>query len=282
MTLGRLRLLNLLRWIKEYAISWGLLSAIYSYTLALILQPVLQKTLGGSVALPVVWILGIVLLLIPAGVEFLPAPPFHHPRWIIGERWFSEAGFRNFGGPLLPLYLRHELRRFPTLLGIGFTTFAGVLLPLSHRGLWILIAQFPVQRALFSLQGWRGIALSASPTQGGSWILRTLLVSQLIQLMVAWLALGLSGAFPMAAWLQLGAGALSAVICSSSVALEGDSGRPWMVNFFSLAAGAVGGFLGYAYPWTVGLSLYIFYSMQAGVGKRLLSVEHLDEDRLLP
>jgi len=54
-----------------------------------------------------------------------------------------------------------------------------------------------------------------------------------------------------------------------------------MVNFMSLAAGALGGFLSYASPWFLIVAAYLAHTMQASVGKRLHSVEHLDEDRLL-
>jgi hypothetical protein len=82
-------------------------------------------------------------------------------------------------------------------------------------------------------------------------------------------------------WITLGVGSLGAVLSASCVALEGDSGRPWIVNFMSLAAGTVGGYLCAASSWFLLLAIYVFLHMEKISKNRLKSVEHLDEDTLI-
>ena len=285
MSLLRLRTLNLARWIQEYAVSWGVLSLIYSWTVTLILQPILERVLKTEIGARPLWIATAFILLIPGALEYLPLPPLAFgkskftfmSRGIFGERIWS-----RFGGALVPLYLRHELRRGATWLVVCLTVVLAGLLPPHKYALWVLIAQLPVQRALFSVSSWRMLAVSHGPREGGHRILCALWTSQVLQAFITWGAVGLSGFYSFEHWLALGPAVLGAILSASMVALEGDAGRPWMVNFFSLAAGTLGGYACLASPWFLLLVIYFCKNQVAATTNRLLSVEHLDEDRIIP
>lgn len=285
MTHFRLRCLNLSRWIREYAISWGVLSLIYSWTVTLILQPILERALKTEIGAKPLWIATAFILLIPGAFEYLPLPPVvfgrgkltFMPSGIFGEKIWS-----RFGGTLVPLYLRHELRRGATWLVICLTAALAGILPPGKYALWVLIAQLPVQRALFSISSWRTLAVSHPAREGGDRILWALWISQFLQAAIAWGAVGLAGFYSFDHWWALGPAVLGAILSASMVALEGDAGRPWMVNFFSLAAGTVGGYACLASPWFLLLILYFCKGQIASTAKRLMSVEHLDEDRIIP
>ena len=270
---ARLVILNLARWLREYAFVWGVLSVVYSLTVTLLLQPILERVFHREIPVAPLWALICGILIVPGILEHLPLPSFSLRRGLLSL--MSKGSF-------IRLYLRHELRRGSTWLTIGLTVLVGVSLPDSKRALWILAAQLPVQRALYSIHRWRGLALSFQPQTGASKLLAALSLSQVIQLLFAWSLLGLTGVFSVSQWLLLGQGALGAVLSASMVAMEGDSGRPWIVNFISLASGILGGYLCYASPWVLLLVAYLFRNMQTNVGMRLHSVEHLDEDTLIP
>jgi hypothetical protein len=285
MTRLRLELLNSLRWLKEYIVSWAVLSAIYSLTVTLVLQPILERALKTELKLLPLWVSTCGLLLIPGALERLPLPALSVNRSrllrFMPERIFGESVWSRLGGPLAPLYLRHEFRRVPTWLMICVSVVSAGLLAPGKQALWVLFAQLPAQRALYSVNAWRGLALSRSAQHGATWLLRSLWMSQIIQVVFCWLAVGWAGFLPHELWLALGPASLGAALAGSAVALEGDSGRPWLVNFMSLAAGTLGGYLCLLSPGFLILVLYFCSTCQLRVQARLLSVEHLDEDHLV-
>jgi hypothetical protein len=270
----RLLALNLLRWLREYLVVWGLLSVIYSLTVTLVLQPLLERALRRELPLGPLWAASCALLLVPGLLEALPLPGIPARRGPF------------FGRGLLLLYLRHDLRRSATWLVVVLSIVAGSLLPAGREALWVLFAQLPVQRALYSVHRWRGLSLAYHPSKGASQLLLAIGAAQLFQLAVAWGSLGamslLGAAMQWPAWLALGPAALGAVLAGGSMAFEGDSGRPWLVNFLSLAAGTIGGYLCYWQPWLLLVVGYFCLRMDAAVAHRLHSVEHLDEDSVIP
>jgi hypothetical protein len=199
---------------------------------------------------------------------------------------FGERFWAWFAGPLGRLYLRHDLRRGATWLVVSLSAAAGGMFPEGRRSLWVLAAQLPVQRALYSIHRWRGLALAYHPVRGARGLLASVLVSQVLQFAIAWLSVGilgpLTGGMSTAEWLKLGAGGLGGVVSAASMAFEGDSGRPWIVNFLALTAGTLGGFACLASPWYLLLVAYFASRMILLVDKRLHSVEHLDEDAVIP
>lgn len=281
----RLKLLNLARWVREYFVSWGVLSFIYSLTVTYLLQPILERVFDREFALVPLWGVICALLLLPALLEHLVFPPASFrfgPLAFAPEGVFAERVWSWAGGPFTQLYLRHDLRRINTWLTVVLVVTAGSLLTPAQHALWVLISLLTTQRALYSIHRWRGLALSFLPENGASRLLWGVTASQTVQIFVAWLALGAMQVFSQEAWFKLGFGALGGAWSSAAMAMEGDSGRPWLVNFIALAAGILGGFLCYYSPYGLLAAIYLLYKMSALVAQRLHSVEHLDEDTLIP
>ena len=82
-------------------------------------------------------------------------------------------------------------------------------------------------------------------------------------------------------WLKLGLGGLAAIIASSSVCLEGDSGKPGLANLVALSVGSLAAFLTAYSFWAFPFIAYFSYQMLGAVGQRLHSVEILDIDDLV-
>lgn len=270
----RLQLLNLYRWLRENLIVWGILSAIYSLIATVLLQTILEQTLKQELSLFPVWSMIIVALLVPAVFEALPLPPLPLPLAAL-SRPLAKL-------PLVRLYVLHDLRKGSTWLLLAAALAAGALLPDRSQHLWILVVQLPLQRALYSVHRWRRLALGSRAHGGASQIVQGLFVSQAVQATILVVGFALLRGAPSFGYLALWIASLSAVIGGASMAMEGDSGKPWMVNFISLSVGTLGGYICLAQP---GLALVVFYfafSMSAAVAKRLWSVENFDEDTFIP
>jgi hypothetical protein len=275
MTYTRLLLLNGLRWWKENFWVWGILGSIYSLTLAIVLQTVIELSLKAEVGLPNVFVGMAVALLIPALIHALPVPSLPLP---FGKARGSELG------SFVRIFLSHELRRTQNWIAVGLTALALLALPSSWMPLSLAFGQAPVQQTLFSVQKWRALALAHSPQHGARHLFVSFQVLQMI-LGVALLVLWVSATMLKGQSLELFPRYIPAIVGAwmggSSVLLEGDSGRPWLVNFISLAAGLVAGFFTVLH-W--GFLLLIFYfcaQMVGSVKERLRSVELLDEDTLV-
>jgi hypothetical protein len=263
----RLRALNLLRWLKEYALVWTLLSVIYAITVTLALQPILERVFGQALPFTPLLLALCTVLLIPGVFEALPLPAVPIP-----------AGRLIMGAPLTRLYQRHELRRGTTWLVVAVSAVAGAALPAAWLPLWILIAQLPAQRALYSVGRWLALARAHDPRQGSVRLLDAIWIAQTVQFVKGWIVFGLLARPPLSHWLALGAGGLGGALSSSMMALEGDSGRPYLVNFLALAAGTMGGYLCFYSPWFLLLVAYAAVQLRGLAVNRSRSVEHLDED----
>jgi len=270
---ARLQLLNLLRWFREYSISWGLLSVIYSVTATMILQPLLEQAFQREIHFAPLWFLTCATLLVPGVIESIGFPPVP---WLVRRGKFKELPV------FMRTYLRHEFRRGSTWIAVLGVVIGGMMLPDGLRALWIMILLLPSQRALYSVHRWRRIAQGFLPSNGGVALVDAFTVSQLVQFLVAWGAFVLSGVLPLELAWKYGVAGGCAVIAASSVALEGDSGRPWLVNFFSLAVAVLAGYLVLAFPAVALAVLYFRHAARSTLGSRLKSVEHLDEDSLVP
>ena len=113
-----LRALNAWRWLKEYFISWGVLSAIYSVTVTLVLQPFLERALNRELPVAPIWALTCASLLVPGILESLNLGSISvrfKGLALLPPGIFSEPLWNRLGRSLVPLYLRHELRRGSTL-----------------------------------------------------------------------------------------------------------------------------------------------------------------------
>lgn len=260
---ARLWLLNAARWCREYWLSWGLLGLIYSVTLALIIQPILGRALGQELPLGAVWLVNALLLLLPGALELTPLPGLPSLLWIRarpGLAW---------------IYAQHDFRRLNAWLGILLMAGVGRLWAGAGREiLWVLIAQLGTQRALYSFGKWRVLALARDPRRGGSALLTGLVITQIVQATLAGLLFGGS--------LRALFAAAVGVLAAGAVALEGDAGRPWLVNFISLTAGAIAGVLSYLFPGTLLVVGYFSVRTIVEMRDRLHSVERMDEDVVIP
>jgi hypothetical protein len=276
MSYARLLLLNGLRWWKENFWVWGILGSVYSLTLALILQTVVELSLKAEVKLSSVFLGMAIALLVPSLIHALPLPSlpvsFGRPR---GSELSS----------FVRLFLSHELRRSQNWVAVVLTGLVLFSLPSQWLPLALAFGQAPVQQALFSVQKWRALALAHSPQHGA----RHLYVSfQLLQLvlgglvLVLWLVLASSAGHSLDLLVRYLPAVFGAWMGGASVMLEGDSGRPWLVNFISLAAGLVAGFFAVLHWGFILLIFYFCVQMMNSVKERLRSVELLDEDTLVP
>jgi hypothetical protein len=272
----KLSALNLFRWLRENILFWGILSLIYSLTVSLILQPILEHVFSRELRLGPLWFLTCALLIVPGILEALPLPALP-----LRQGLFRESIFLRPAGRLGQMYLRHDLRRGATWLTIVLTVAIGALLRMDRLALWALVVQLPLQRALYSLRSWRTAALLADPERGAAQLLGALELAQLIQLLITTLAFSLALMLPLPLALKLAGAGVGAVLSGACVAMEADAGVPWMVNFMSLAAGIIGGFCCWYSPWFLLVVLYLNRRMHVLVAERLYSVEHLDEDALV-
>lgn len=275
----KLRTINLLRWLKEYWISWGLLSVIYSLTVTLILQPILEKILKTELPLAPLWGLTCIILLLPSLVEFAPLGALSK-KYFFGELIFGEKFFKSWGN-ITPLYLRHEMRRMNTWISLLIPVIASAWISEKRVGIWLLFNQLPLQRALYSIHPWRNLSRTFSPEKGAYALLRSVVLSQLFQALMIWIALGVTGAWNPAIWRMLLPSIIGGAITGASMALEGDSGRPWLVNFIGMTGALLGAYLCLWSPWCLILVGYTYRQMQVGVKNRFQSIEHMDEDRLI-
>jgi len=253
---------------------------------AVLLQTIVEQLQKKPISLAPIWLGGMILLLIPGALEKLPLPelPFSMVRRsLFSERFWTQLGASSF----LPLYLRHELRRPQTWLTLILTVALGALIPKERFALWIFVAQLPLQRGLWSIGGWRRIAVRTpgGPQLGGGLLLTAYLWSQAIQAAIALVAWGmlllLEGKWETASFLHVTAATFSGVLCCAAVSMEGDAGRPWLVNFVGLSVALIASSLVYWQPALLILSAYIFSNLKHSVTYRLWSVEEFDEDALL-
>ena len=275
MTQTRLLLLNGLRWWKENLWIWGILGSIYSLSLALLLETVIELTLKTEVKLITVFAGMSISLLVPAILHAVPLPSLPIP---LGRPSGSELG------SFIRLFLSHELRRSQNLCAVAFTVILLVSLPQTWLPLALALGQLPVQQSLFSVQRWRALALAHSPQQGARHLFIAFQFQQCllgIAVLAGWVLTSLlmdRSIGPTLLYLPAIAGAWMG---GASVLLEGASGRPWVVNFISLAAGMVAGFLTVLHWGFVFLIIYFCVQMAGNIKERLRSVELLDEDTLI-
>jgi len=274
---------NSYRWVFENIWVWGLLVVIYGYTLVLLLEPILEHWLHLEIHLGLLTALGCASLWFPGLLNFIPLPSLPLP-----NRIFSSAKFP--GKETGRLYFRHEMRRGVTWLVIALMVLAGMMMTVALMPLWIFVAQISTQKAFFTFKNWQLLVLNHNPQRGAGQLLFGFLFCQSVIQILAWLALGFAilisrqlgfiSDLTFLNWLSMGAGGLGAVISACTLAFEGDSGRPWLVNFISMTAGVIGGILSMAYPVTLVLIIYFAWRFLASSQHRIRSVEQFYEDAI--
>jgi hypothetical protein len=271
--------------VREELFVWGFLAAVYSVTLALLLEPLLALGTGLQLDFFTLWLWTVGSLVLPALLQLLPgAVPdavAGTGRWIAGA--LAPALGRRVPGPgsLARLYLRHESRRLAPWVGVALAGAAAAAFPVDRNSLWLVFSQVPLQRALFGVPAWARLAHFRDPRAGGRHLLGALAASQLLQAAAASVVGFCVTGWGFGVWAKLSWAALAGALGGCAVALEGDAGRPWLVSFLSLAAGVVAALLTYAWPWFALAVAPVFISMSRAVEGRLRSIEHPDEDSFI-
>jgi len=144
---------------------------------------------------------------------------------------------------------------------------------------WILCVQMPAQRSLYSVQNWRVIYWLRRPFSGAPDFVKSMIgfgiVSYLFTFtLMAVLSLLMDGVI----YWELFFVGLAAATGSTAAALEGDSGRPAIVNLVSLLTGTMAGLLTLLSPWVIFAVWYAVDKLVLASSRRLRSVENFNED----
>ncbi len=277
----RLWLINLFRWIKHYFFVWTLLGVIYSITATLIFQSLLENITHENFSFISLWWSVLFIISIPAFLENLPLRPISF-QWgklqFMPDGIFAEKFWNHPTRVFTQLYLRHELRRGQTWFVVILVVLLDCFFVGSKHFVWVFLSLLPIQRALYSIGRLKNLALSFHPHSGAKQLLVGLWISQVIQLSIGWIAFGIVSFMPLHEWGLYFLACLGGGLGSAFVAFEGDTARPWLVNFIALASGLLGGYLTLAWPWFFPILLYFFYRQLQLVEKRFYSVEYIDED----
>ncbi len=277
MVTTKLKWLNLYRWLKEYIILWTLLGSIYSLAGAVLFQPIFQWITKKEPSLLNSWLLTNSFVIIS---------------WLF-HSFLSNFSFKQANrylvkahAPLSTFFCVNELRKVSVLAVIFVTVITGAFLNSHSFQIWVILAQLPIQVSLFNLKPWEQITLQRSALVGAKELLRGLLKVQLITAILAtilvvtlWIVQGQSVSLAIIG--SLASGVLGASLMSAGVALEGDSGRPFLVNSISLVSGTLAGLLCFAMPVSLLFCLYLYHRFEAVTLNRLRSIAPIDEDTLV-
>lgn len=262
----RLKVLNLIRWIQRFWFVWGLFALIYGFSASLLLQPLLSFLIQFDIDLLQTFGFLVVILLV-SGVSSLLPNLLVFPLRVAGPKG------------LQGIFFLHSLRslRFWINLLILVVGFIGCVRYQSKIA-WILLAQLPLQAFLFRGYQWVEMAFWLDSKGGASALLRGIQMTFLFQVGLAWVIGLVFGAPFEIAW---AVPTIGAVWAASSVALEGDAGRPLLVNFISITAGTLAGTLCVFWWPSVFFVWYFAKQMNGLVQNRLRSIQHWSEDVIL-
>lgn len=239
--------------------------------LAFLMEPVVEKVFGARPPLYYL-VASLFCLTVLAGTVFLLPGAIHFKK---PHRFFLK-GFSY-------LYLSQELRKFSAWLSSAAVCFTLFLLPKQWMFLTPVVVQFSLQRALYGLRAWTQLFNLHTPSAPSHEVLDGILLSQLVQ----WLAV--SGTLfifqPLDAWKNLPVPAWEwwiamngVLVGAASVVLEGDAGKPLLVQFISLATGLFSGFLCFFSPWFFLGVVYFYFRMRQLAARRLASIEAVGDD----
>lgn len=259
----------------HHFVEWMLLGVFYVATCAIFLRPIAEEMSKTGVSLWMMLAMLGVLAIVPAGLERLD----------LGAFTFRFPSFVGRFPPVAQLFLRHEGRKRVAWLTSALVVVAMLLFPGQVFLKWLLVSQLNVHRGLFQMQAWRNNITLVEPQTGAISLLTAFTLCH-----VAFYAIALLLFLPV--WffqngnltdlLTLVSIGLGSVAASASTAMEGDAGRPWLVNIFALTAGVLGGFLCWLSPLFL-IGAYFFHAkMKQLAWNRLRSVEGFYEDNLIP
>ncbi len=282
----RLWLLNVLRWVRAHLAVWLLLAATYGAIAfgVLGLLPVPADSPATQAGSALAWGCVVASLVLPALFAWLDSS------LLVGSFNPLGAVAKGFGEWLPPvgrLVFIQELRSGAYWLSIAAAAALGAVLPPGAEALWVVVVTLGIQRALYAMPGWRGVALGLRPTRAAGEFIVGLWAAHVPASVLAcgvvgvarWLVWGTEAGTPwaLAAW----QGAV-ACVWSAAAAFEGDSGRPVLVHAVSLGAGALAGLIAGSSFWAGVAVLYFASRMPGAVRWRLKSAEAFHEDALVP
>lgn len=263
-------LLNFFRWFREFILEWTLLGLIYSLGLVILVEPILNEFLQIKTSFILVWVGVCISLVLPLVLE---------------------KGFRNFSfifkfqdrfiEPFVAGFLYSEFRKISVWMGLSVALILiSILKGWNQFSLitWVVIVQLPIQRGLYALANWQNGALLFFPRTGATRLYMAFTVAQGVQFFLLVLASALIFGGIGIQHVLIGIGGF---LLGCSVSFEGDSGKPWLVNIISVAAGMIGSIVVSITPWSLLGIAYFWYKMHGAVKDRLHSVEHFYEDTLI-
>lgn len=276
-------LLNILRWLRAHLAVWLLLALTYG-AIAFGVLGVLPAPDAARSGSTLAWGCVAVSLVLPALLAWLESSSATGPFDPLG------AVARGIGRRLPPvgrLVFLQEVRSAAYWASVAASGALGALLPPGAEALWVVVVSLGVQRALYSMPGWRGVALGLRPTRAAGEFIVGLWAAHVPASVLAcllaggarWLTWGPDSGAPwaLAAWQGT-----VACVWSAAAAFEGDSGRPVLVHAVSLGAGALAGLIAGSSFWAGVAVLYFAARMPGAVRWRLKSAETFHEDALVP
>ncbi len=263
--------LNFLRALKENFFSWFVLGSIYLLSASQLLQPIFEWALKRE--LPGTWMfVGVALLILSAGLlaslfervfgaKF--ALPLRIPRRLSHYLWFT-----------------HMSRRAATWIVVAITVGLGIWLEQKNLFFfWLLAAQLMNQIHMFAADRWRAFfcfnlgrtaALNLVHEFVGSHVFFGVVVYALLYFF-----------WPTHEWLKWLLPTVSALWGASVVVLEGDSGKPLLVNSVSLVLGTLCGLIVFMEPGFIVLVAWACLRIPELSHNRFWSVENADQDAVL-
>jgi hypothetical protein len=268
-----LQLKNLFRWIWYHLFEWLLLGGLYVVGLTILLRGLYDSLEEVGRLDWTFFVLVAALLLLPViqwGVRKLNAVSMPIP--LIRSR------------RLLAMLAVHEMRKPSSFVIMGAqTVMMAIFLAQEGRGIHLVLAsQLYVQSLLYSVRLWIPFAQKFHPRTGAIDLYVAMTAfSGLAILPSASAAVLISGTGSYDV-LSVLSGVIGANLAASMMCLEGDGGRPWLVNLFSMLAGTFFGLICFQFSWVVLLLLYLYPSMMGYVRGRHRSLEYFDEDVTIP
>jgi hypothetical protein len=262
-----LTLLNGWRTFKENFFPWTLLGFVYLFAVTQLLEPILEWAIKGEISNTLVAGAILVCVFLAGCFQWLsryfPAFQIKLPKKLSHYLWLSQA-LRTSSNVLLALIV----------VAFGIWVHASKM-----HFLWLMLVQIPAQVQLFQAEKWRTFFCLTLGKDSSARLVREFTVFQVFTGFATYCLLYFF--WPHEIWLQWLVPTLATLWGASVVILEGDSGRPYLVNFVSLLLGTMAG----AFV-KIEISFIVFVAWACftipGLSRnRFWSVENADQDTLL-
>lgn len=292
-----LKIKSFSRMLHQFFISWGVLGAIYLLALLLLFGPFAEKALLIELGSVESFTALVGLLLLAFLTENIPLEDvnlrFQYGAWgstgpeqapkplpEVVFRWIVTPWRRVSGSFIGKIYRCHEFRRKSFWLGIVLTSVGGGILCKEHPATWVFLCQFPVMRSLFGAYRWFPLARVMGGPHGAEDFVSGFVVHAVLQGILALFGMSLL-MVPVETLVRLLPCTLGATAAGACLVLEGDSGRPFLVNLLSLTAGLLAGSFCFYSSWVLLVVGYFVLKVRELALHRFQSVELFDEDTLI-